>query len=63
MSTIDYRFDTSLGGLPLNGRKRERIELLEQHLQLTLNIEEFFAFINRYQSYKIEVYTSFQCLQ
>ena len=48
MSAIDEKFDSTLGGLPTNGKKRERIGLLEEQLQLTLNIEESFAFINRY---------------
>ena len=55
MSAIDEKFDSTLGGLPTNGKKRERIGLLEEQLQLTLNIEESFAFINRYQTYKIEL--------
>lgn len=66
MSMLDYKFDASLGGLPTNGRTRERIGVLEEQLKLTLNIEESFAFVNRYQSYKTElsgVCSSFQLLQ
>ena len=54
-SKIDKKLSSSLGGLPTNGKKRERIRLLEDRLQLTLNIEESFAFINRYQSYKTDL--------
>lgn len=50
ISTLDKKL-FSLG----NERKRERVELLEKQLQLTLNIEEDFAFINRYQSCKLEL--------
>lgn len=38
-----------------NEGKRERVGLLEKQLQLTLDVEEDFAFINRYQSYKLEL--------
>ena len=55
-SLLDYKYDNSLGGLrTTNGRKRERISILEEQLQLTLNIEESFAIVNRYQTYKTEL--------
>ncbi|GFH53806.1 predicted protein [Chaetoceros tenuissimus] len=57
MCRIDTEVHDSLGDLFTNGRKRERIRLLEDQLQLTLNTEEAFAFINRYQSYKTELST------
>ena len=50
ISTLDKKL-FSLG----NERKRERVELLEKQLQLTLDVEEDFAFINRYQSCKLEL--------
>lgn len=38
-----------------NGKKRERVGFLQEQIQLTLNVEESFAFINRYKIYKIEL--------
>ncbi|GFH54854.1 predicted protein [Chaetoceros tenuissimus] len=55
MSTIDNKFCTSLEGLFTNGKKRERVGFLQEQIQLTLNVEESFAFINRYKFYKTEL--------
>ncbi len=70
MSTLDIKFYDSFGyensmeqeGLPTNGRKRERIGLREEQLQLTLNIENDAAFINQYQRYKIMLSRVCGCL-
>ncbi|GFH60180.1 predicted protein [Chaetoceros tenuissimus] len=50
MSTLDNVF-FSLG----NERKREQVRILEEQLELSLNIEGAYAFINRHQSYKSEL--------
>ncbi|GFH55250.1 predicted protein [Chaetoceros tenuissimus] len=62
MSTLDNKYDSSLGGLPTNGRKRERIWILEEQIQLTLNVEESLDFVNRHQFFENELSGVCTCL-